>query len=107
MWRLLLQHGQLEEKTVAERAMMHPKEARGLLYTLLKAGALQLQVQSRPRSGPALRGCSKHSASAAWAHALTASPPLGRLGCGDFAQAWEVQVVSSRCTVLRRWGSSL
>ena len=43
-WRLLLQHGQLEEKTVAERAMMHPKEARSLLYTLLKAGALQLQV---------------------------------------------------------------
>ena len=54
MWRLLLQHGQLEEKTVAERAMMHPKEARSLLYTLLKAGALQLQARSL------CRGWSKH-----------------------------------------------
>ena len=46
VWRLLLQHGQLEEKTVAERAMVPPKEARSLLYTLLKAGALQLQARS-------------------------------------------------------------
>ena len=44
VWRLLLQHGQLEDKDIVTRAMMAPKEARTLLYTLLKAGVLQLQV---------------------------------------------------------------
>jgi DNA-nicking Smr family endonuclease len=38
VWRLLLAQGQLEQKAVADLAMLTKEEAREALYAMLKAG---------------------------------------------------------------------
>ncbi|KAL3143158.1 hypothetical protein ABBQ38_002018 [Trebouxia sp. C0009 RCD-2024] len=43
VFRLLLLHPQLEQKQIAEKAMLPPKEAKELLYRLFKAGFVGLQ----------------------------------------------------------------
>jgi DNA-directed RNA polymerase III subunit RPC3 len=43
VWNMLLLEGQLEQKQVADRAMVKREEARKLLYAMLKAGYLTLQ----------------------------------------------------------------
>ncbi len=42
---LLLQKGQLEQKQIADFGMLPAKETRELLYKMLKAGYLALQVR--------------------------------------------------------------
>lgn len=44
VFNILLQHGQLEPKQIADFIMREHKEARELLYKMFKAGFLQMQV---------------------------------------------------------------
>ena len=44
IWRMLYMQGQLEEGTIVEAALMPPKEARTMLYTLLASGFVTMQV---------------------------------------------------------------
>ncbi|KAK9786587.1 hypothetical protein WJX73_005213 [Symbiochloris irregularis] len=43
IWRMLRQHGQLEENKIADCALMPPKEARTILYALLASGFVTVQ----------------------------------------------------------------
>jgi hypothetical protein len=45
IFRLLLMHRQLEQKVIGEKAMLPIKDARELLYRMLKAGFVALQVR--------------------------------------------------------------
>lgn len=45
VFRLLFQCRQLEQKQIAEKAMLPMKDVRELLYRMLKAGYVSLQVQ--------------------------------------------------------------
>ena len=44
VFRMLMIKGQLEQKQVADFSMLSPKDTRELLYKMLKAGYLALQV---------------------------------------------------------------
>ncbi len=43
---------QLEQKQVAEKAMLPTKDTRELLYRMLKAGTISLQARTLPRPHP-------------------------------------------------------
>lgn len=47
IFRLLLLRRQLEQKQIADLAMLDSKETRSLLYRMLKAGYVHLQVKIR------------------------------------------------------------
>lgn len=46
IWSMLRLRGQLEEASIVESALMAPKEARTMLYTLLSSGFVSLQACS-------------------------------------------------------------
>lgn len=49
VYRLLLQRGQLEQKAVGDLAMIAAKDVRTLLYNMLAAGYVALQVRNVER----------------------------------------------------------
>ena len=52
VYRLLVTLRQLEQKQVAERAMVPTKDTRELLYRMLKAGTISLQARVPPQMHP-------------------------------------------------------
>lgn len=44
IWRMLRLRNQLEESAIAESALVPPKEARVMLYSLLNSGFVSMQV---------------------------------------------------------------
>ena len=66
MYRLLVTLRQLEQKQVSEKAMLPMKDTRELLYRMLKAGTISLQVCAAPEHAlstcPVLCGLCSYSA---------------------------------------------
>ena len=57
VYRLLVTLRQLEQKQVAEKAMLPTKDTRELLYRMLKAGTISLQARAPSRPVPLTRHC--------------------------------------------------